>query len=121
MHRLARAHLRRRSIRARCRNGATSPVIPMRTQNGADRCSHALCGGGRRLGPHRRLSMKIALPTLIAAVAVAGVAFTTPADTMERYMPISPHDINWGRAAAAFPRAAEAVVMLGDPSKKGLF
>ena len=36
--------------------------------------------------------MKIALPMLIAAVAVAGVAFTTPADTMEGRTSVSPQD-----------------------------
>ena len=36
--------------------------------------------------------MKIALPTLIAVVAVAGVAFTTPADTMEGHTSVSSQD-----------------------------
>jgi len=65
--------------------------------------------------------MKIALPTLIAAVAVAGVAFTTPADTMEGHMSVSPQDIKWGPAPAMLPPGAEAAVLFGDPSKEGLF
>jgi quercetin dioxygenase-like cupin family protein len=65
--------------------------------------------------------MKIALPTLIAAVAVAGVAFTTPADTMERHTSVAPQDIKWGPAPAVLPPGAEAAVLLGDPSKEGLF
>src|SRR5215467_12945316 len=65
--------------------------------------------------------MKIALPTLIAAVAVAGVAFTTPADTMEGHTSVSPQDIKWGPAPAALPLGAEAAVLFGDPSKEGLF
>jgi quercetin dioxygenase-like cupin family protein len=64
--------------------------------------------------------MKIALPTLIAAV-VAGVAFTTPADTMERHTSVAPQDIKWGPAPAVLPPGAEAAVLLGDPSKEGLF
>jgi quercetin dioxygenase-like cupin family protein len=65
--------------------------------------------------------MKIALPTLIAAAAVAGVAFTTPADTMEAHTSVAPQDIKWGPAPAVLPPGAEAAVLLGDPSKQGLF
>jgi hypothetical protein len=65
--------------------------------------------------------MKIALPKLIAAVAVAGVAFTTPADTMEGHTSLSPQDIKWGPAPAMLPPGAEAAVLFGDPSKEGLF
>jgi quercetin dioxygenase-like cupin family protein len=65
--------------------------------------------------------MKIALPTLIAVVAVAGVAFTTPADTMEGHTSVSPQDIKWGPAPAMLPPGAEAAVLFGDPSKEGLF
>ena len=59
--------------------------------------------------------MKIALPTLIAAVAVAGVAFTTPADTMEGHTIVPPQDIKWGPAPAMLPPGAEAAVLFGDP------
>ena len=65
--------------------------------------------------------MKIALPTLIAAVAVAGVAFTTPADTMERHVIVPPQEIKWGPAPAVLPPGAEAAVLFGDPSEEGLF
>ena len=65
--------------------------------------------------------MKIALPTLIAAVAVAGVVFTTPADTMEGHTSVSPQDIKWGPAPAMLPPGANAAVLFGDPSKEGLF
>ena len=65
--------------------------------------------------------MKIALPTLIAVVAVAGVAFTTPADTMEGHTIVPPQDIKWGPAPAMLPPGAEAAVLFGDPSKEGLF
>jgi quercetin dioxygenase-like cupin family protein len=65
--------------------------------------------------------MKIALPTLIAAVAVAGVTFTTPADTMEGHTSLSPQDIKWEPAPDMLPPGAEAAVLFGDPSKEGLF
>jgi len=66
---------------------------------------------------------KIALPTLIAVVAVAGVAFTTPAHTITtRAHTIVPmQEIKWGPAPAALPLGAEAAVLFGDPSKEGLF
>src|SRR5262245_3228339 len=82
---------------------------------------NALRRDGQRVGLHRRLSMKIALPTLIAAVAVAGIAFTTPANTMEGHTSLAPQDIKWGPAPAMLPPGAEAAVLFGDPSKEGLF
>src|SRR5215472_4048027 len=72
-------------------------------------------------GSHRRLSMKIALPTLIAAVAVAGVASTAPADTVKRHTIVPLQEIKWGPAPAVLPPGAEAAVLFGDPSKEGLF
>jgi quercetin dioxygenase-like cupin family protein len=65
--------------------------------------------------------MKIALPTLIAAVAVAGVASTAPANAMEGHTVISPQEIKWGPAPAVLPPGAEAAVLFGDPSEEGLF
>jgi quercetin dioxygenase-like cupin family protein len=65
--------------------------------------------------------MKIALPTLIAAVAVAGVACTAPADAMEGHTVVSPQEIKWGPAPAVLPPGAEAAVLFGDPSEEGLF
>src|SRR5262245_8349093 len=76
---------------------------------------------GERLGPHRRFTMKIAVPTLIAAVAAAGVVFTTPANTMEGHTSVSPQDIKWGPAPALLPSGAEAALLFGDPGKEGLF
>jgi quercetin dioxygenase-like cupin family protein len=64
---------------------------------------------------------KIALATLIAVVAVAGVAFTTPADTMEGHTIVPPQEIKWGPAPAMLPPGAEAAVLFGDPGKEGLF
>jgi quercetin dioxygenase-like cupin family protein len=66
--------------------------------------------------------MKVVLPTLIAAVAVVGVASTAPADTMQGHtIVLPPQEIKWGPAPAVLPPGAEAVVLLGDPSKEGLF
>ena len=65
--------------------------------------------------------MKIALPTLIAAIAVAGVATTAPADPMKGHTIVPPQEIKWGPAPAVLPAGAEAAVLFGDPSKEGLF
>jgi hypothetical protein len=53
---------------------------------------------GLKFWRDRRFTMKMALPTLIAAVAVAGVAFTTPADTMEGHTigPAAGHQVGAG-------------------------
>jgi quercetin dioxygenase-like cupin family protein len=65
--------------------------------------------------------MKIALPTLIAAVAVACVASAAPAGTMKGHTIVPPQEIKWGPAPAMLPPGAEAAVLYGDPSKEGLF
>jgi quercetin dioxygenase-like cupin family protein len=65
--------------------------------------------------------MKIALPALIAAVAVAGVASTALADTMAGHTIVPPQEIKWGPAPAVLPPGAEAVVLFGDPSEEGFF
>jgi quercetin dioxygenase-like cupin family protein len=65
--------------------------------------------------------MKIALPTLIAAVAVADIASTAPADTMEGHTIVPPQDIKWGPAPVVLPSGAEAAVLFGDPSEEGFF
>ena len=65
--------------------------------------------------------MKITLTTLIAAVAVAGVASTAPANAMEGHTIVPPQEIKWGPAPAVLPPGAKAAVLYGDPSKEGLF
>jgi hypothetical protein len=65
--------------------------------------------------------MKITLPTLIAAVAVAGVASTTPAHTMEGPNTVLPQEIKWGPAPGVLPPGAEAAVLFGDPIEEGYF
>ena len=65
--------------------------------------------------------MKIALLTLIAGVAVVGVASTAPAKTMAGPSIVPPQEIKWGPAPAVLPPGAEAAVLFGDPSEDGLF
>ena len=65
--------------------------------------------------------MKIALPTLIAVVAFAGLASTAPAGTMEGHTIVAPQEIKWGPAPAVLPPGAQAAVLFGDPTKEGLF
>ena len=65
--------------------------------------------------------MKIALTTLMAAVAIAGVASTALADTMDGHTIVQPQEIKWGPAPTLLPPGAEAAVLFGDPSEEGLF
>ncbi len=66
--------------------------------------------------------MKIALPALtIGAVAVAGVASTTLAETMDDHTLLPADEIEWGPGPASIPEGAEAVVLHGDPGEEGLF
>jgi quercetin dioxygenase-like cupin family protein len=65
--------------------------------------------------------MKIALPALTAAVAVAAVASTAPADTMAGHAIVPPQEVKWGPAPAVLPPGAEAAVLFGDPSAEGFF
>ena len=65
--------------------------------------------------------MKIALPALISVVALAGIASTAPAGTMEGHSIVSPQEIKWGPAPTVLPPGAEAAVLFGDPGKEGLF
>jgi quercetin dioxygenase-like cupin family protein len=65
--------------------------------------------------------MKIAMPTLIAVVALAGAASTAAAETMDGHTMVAPQEIEWGPAPAVLPPGAEAAVLFGDPSKEGLF
>src|SRR5262245_28134704 len=66
--------------------------------------------------------MRIALPTLIALLAVTG-AFTTPAVAVRApgHTIVPAQEIKWGPAPAMLPPGAEAAVLFGDPSKEGLF
>ena len=66
--------------------------------------------------------MKIALPTLmIAVVALAGVASTAPAETMDEHKIVPAQEIKWGPGPAALPPGAQAAALWGDSSKEGLY
>ena len=65
--------------------------------------------------------MKIALPTLVAAVAAACVASTAPAYTMEGHTIVPPQEVKWGPAPGVLPPGAEAAVLFGDPREEGFF
>ena len=66
--------------------------------------------------------MKIALPTLmIAVVALAGVASTAPAETMNEHKIVPAQEIKWGPGPAALPPGAHAAALWGDSSKEGLY
>jgi quercetin dioxygenase-like cupin family protein len=58
---------------------------------------------------------------LIAAAALAGVAATAAAETMDGHTIVAPQQIKWGPAPAVLPPGAEAAVLFGDPAKEGLF
>ena len=65
--------------------------------------------------------MKIELPALTIAVALAGIASAASADTMDGHTIIAPQEIEWGPAPPVLPPGAEVAVLFGDPSKEGLF
>jgi quercetin dioxygenase-like cupin family protein len=66
--------------------------------------------------------MKAALQTLaIGVVAVASVAPTASAQTMEGHKIVSAQEIKWGPAPPSIPPGAQAAVLYGDPGKEGLF
>src|SRR5262249_34611356 len=73
--------------------------------------------------PHiRRSPMKAALQTLaIGVVAVASVALTASAETMDEHKIVSAQEIKWGPAPPSIPPGAQAAVLYGDPGKEGLF
>lgn len=58
---------------------------------------------------------------LSAVVAFAGVASMASAETMDGHTVVAPQEIKWGPAPGVLPAGAEAAVLLGDPSKEGLF
>jgi quercetin dioxygenase-like cupin family protein len=86
----------------------------------ANRCASA-AGEIIPAPPRKEVNMDIALPTLIVALTVAGVAFTTPVYAKEGHTIVPARDIKWGPAPASLPPGAEAAVLFGDPGKEGLF
>jgi hypothetical protein len=56
----------------------------------------------------------------ISAVAVSLVALT-PALAADDHTMMAPQDVKWGPGPASLPKGAESVVLMGDPSKEGMF
>jgi quercetin dioxygenase-like cupin family protein len=66
--------------------------------------------------------MKFASSLLVSGVIViAGATSTVTAQSTEAHKIVSPQEVKWGPAPAELPPGAQAAVLLGDPSKEGLF
>ena len=65
--------------------------------------------------------MKIALPVMLSAVAFACFVAATPSLAAGEHSILTPSDVQWGPAPPGMRPGAQAVVLFGDPSKKGLF
>ena len=55
---------------------------------------------------------------IIGTVALAGVIMA-PARAAEEHVVLSPDQIQWGPAPSVLPLGAEAVVLYGDPTRRG--
>ena len=64
--------------------------------------------------------MKLAFPAL-SALIVAILALTVTSEATDEQKIIQPQEVKWGPAPAALPPGAQVAVLLGDPSKDGLF
>ena len=66
--------------------------------------------------------MKLATAILTAIMVAAPLTAATP-QTSDGQEPkiVQPQEIEWGPAPAALPAGAQVAVLLGDPSKQGLF
>jgi quercetin dioxygenase-like cupin family protein len=66
--------------------------------------------------------MKLVCSLLVAGVIViAGARSTVTAQSSEAHKIVSPQEVKWGPAPDVLPAGAQAAVLLGDPSKEGLF
>jgi quercetin dioxygenase-like cupin family protein len=66
--------------------------------------------------------MKLVSSLFVAGVIViAGATSTVTAESSEAHKIVSPQEVKWGPAPDVLPAGAQAVVLLGDPSKEGLF
>ena len=65
--------------------------------------------------------MKIPMAVLVTGFLVGVIATGALAQTMGGHSLLTPNEITWGPAPASIPPGAQAVVLLGDPSKEGLF
>jgi quercetin dioxygenase-like cupin family protein len=66
--------------------------------------------------------MRLVSSLLVAgAIVIAGATSTVMAQSSEAHKIVSPHEVKWGPAPDVLPAGAQAAVLLGDPSKEGLF
>jgi quercetin dioxygenase-like cupin family protein len=64
--------------------------------------------------------MKLAF-TALSAFIVATPALMVTAQATDEHKIIQPQDVKWGPAPAALPPGGQIVVLMGDPSKEGMF
>jgi len=66
--------------------------------------------------------MKRARPFLISSlIAVAGAVSLAPAQTTDAHKIVSPQQIKWEPAPAAYPPGAQVAVLHGNPGNDGPF
>ncbi|MSO92128.1 MAG: DUF4437 domain-containing protein [Rhodospirillales bacterium] len=65
--------------------------------------------------------MKIRNSVLAAAFLAGVIATGALAQTIGGHSLLTPNEIKWGPGPASIPPGAQAVVLLGDPDKEGLF
>jgi quercetin dioxygenase-like cupin family protein len=66
--------------------------------------------------------MKLMSSLLVAGfIVIAGATSTVTAQSSEAQKIVSPQEVKWGPAPDVLPAGAQAAVLLGDPSKEGLF
>jgi quercetin dioxygenase-like cupin family protein len=66
--------------------------------------------------------MKLVSSLLVAGViAIGGATSTVTAESSEAHNIVSPQEVKWEPAPDVLPAGAQAAVLLGDPSKEGLF
>jgi quercetin dioxygenase-like cupin family protein len=65
--------------------------------------------------------MKVEFAVLAAVVVAIAVPTTAMAQTSAEHKIIQSQDIKWEPASPALPAGAQVAVLLGDPSKEGLY
>jgi hypothetical protein len=58
---------------------------------------------------------------MISAVSLALMAAFTPASAADDHTMLTPQDVKWGPGPASLPKGAESAVLMGDPTKEGMF
>src|SRR5215470_13523676 len=81
--------------------------------------SRSRCRTGRAIRGEVRL--KITLSMMLNAVAVACCLAAAPSLAADTHTILTPSEIKWGPAPPFMRPGVQAVVLYGDPSKKGLF